>query len=203
MATLPVLPESVLPASHREPHWYAVLTRARHEKRVAEQLQGKGIECFLPLYEALHRWKDRRKLVQLPLFPGYLFVRFALQNRLRVLQTVSVAEIVHFRGDPVPLPEREVEGLRSGLALLRAEPHPYLRVGQRVRIRSGPLTGSEGLLIRRKNSYRFVLSIDLIMRSIAVEVGAADIEPLRVGPGCARGHNLLRPSLKAGGTKTG
>jgi len=162
------------------PQWYAVYTCARHEKSVAQQFTQKQVESYLPLYDALHRWKDRRAHVQLPLFPGYVFVRIALQDRLKVLEVPSVVRLVGINGRPTPLPENEMTSLRNGLANdLRAEPHPYLKIGRRVRVHRGPLIGREGILVRKKDKLRLVLSIDLIMRSVAVEVDAADIEPLR------------------------
>jgi len=168
-----------LPAEYLVPRWYAVHTCPRHEKRVAEQLSGKNVEHFLPLYEAVHRWKDRRAKVQLPLFPGYIFVHIALKDRLQVLEIPSIVQIVSFRGQPSCLPQREIDALRNGLAnRLRAEPYPYLKVGRRVRVRSGPLFGAEGILLRKKDTFRLVLSLELIMRSVAVEVDVADVEPL-------------------------
>ncbi len=168
-----------LPAGYLEPRWYAAYTCARHEKRVAQQLERRSVELFLPLYEAVHRWKNGRAQVQLPLFPSYLFVRIALKDRLRVLEIPSVVRLVGFNGLPTALPDDEMAALRTGLARrLRAEPHPYLNVGRRVRITSGPLVGLEGILLRRKSSLRVVLSIELIRHSIAVDVDAADVAPL-------------------------
>jgi transcription antitermination factor NusG len=161
-------------------HWYVAQTCARHEKRVAEQMSTRGIEHFLPLYEKVSRWKDRRVKLQLPLFPGYIFVRVPLQERLRALEIPSVVRLVGFGGLPVPMPDQEMEAMRNGLAIqLRAEPHPYLTAGRRVRIKSGPLAGLQGILLRKKGNYRFLLSIDLIERSVAADVDIADIEPLR------------------------
>jgi transcription antitermination factor NusG len=168
-----------LPIEFLEPHWYAAYTCARHEKRVGEQLERKGVEFFLPLYTTRRRWKDRSVDLALPLFPGYVFVRIPLRERLRVLEIPSVVRLVGSEGQPTPLPDREVDTLRDGLALrLKAEPHPYLRVGRKVRICNGPLQGSEGILVRHKDQFRVVLSIELIMRSVAVEVDAADVEPI-------------------------
>ena len=162
-----------------EPRWYVACTVARHEKRVAEQLQGKGLLFSLPLYEAVHRWKDRRALVQLPLFPGYVFVHLALSDRLNVLTIPSVLRFVSFNGRPAPLPDGEIEALHAALeSRLRAEPHPYLKVGQRVRIKTGPMVGTEGILVRKRNRYRLVLSVDLIMRSVALDVDASEVEPV-------------------------
>ncbi len=158
------------------PRWYAAYTWARHEKSVAKQLQERRVESFLPLYRSWHRWKDRRQQVELPLFPSYVFVRMTLRERLRVLELPGVAALVTFQGRPAPLPELEIEALRRGLEQeVYAEPHPYLRVGHKVRVRGGPLAGTEGILLRKKDRLRVVISLEVLMRSIAVEVDAADI----------------------------
>ncbi len=168
-----------LPEPDAEARWYALYTCAHHEKRVAEQLALRSVQHLLPLYETMRRWKDRRVRLELPLFPSYLFVRTRLRERLRILEIPSVVRLVGFEGHPVPLPEEEIEALRNGLERqMRAEPHPYLKIGRRVRITGGPLKGSEGILLRKKHSLRVVLSIDLIMRSIAVEVDSSDVEPV-------------------------
>src|SRR5271165_4092371 len=131
-----------LQTAYIEPHWYVAQTCSRHEKRIAAQFDLRGLEYFLPLYETVSRWKDRHVRLQMPLFPGYLFVRVPLQGRSRALQVPSVVRLVGFGGFPVPIPDDEMKTLRSGLTnLLRAEPHPYLTVGRHVRIKSGPLTG--------------------------------------------------------------
>jgi transcription termination/antitermination protein NusG len=167
----------LLPAEYTQVHWYTVQSCSRHEKRVTEQLQRKSIEAYLPIYEKLSRWKDRKKLLTLPLFPGYLFVRIALRDRLQILELPGVVRLVGFNGRPVALPDGEFEGLRSALALrLRVEPHPYLVVGRRVRIRGGAFEGFEGILLRKKGKYRVVLSVDLIMRSFVVDVDASDVD---------------------------
>jgi len=171
-----------------ELRWYAAYTCARHEKRVAQQLLQRQVECFLPLYESLRRWADRRKLVQLPLFPGYVFVRIALKDRLKVLEIPSVAHLVGFNGHPVPLADTEVEAIRTCAARgNRVEPHPYLKVGRRARILHGPLSGLEGVLLRRRGRCRFVISLQLIKRSLAVEVGEEDLNPFVVSPGSRGG----------------
>ncbi len=165
------------PADYLQPRWYVAYTCANHEKRVVEQLEQRAVESFLPVYETVRRWKDRRVRLQLPLFPGYVFVRIALRDRLRVVQIPSVVRLVGFNSLPTALPDEEVETLRNGLVRqLRVEPHPYLTVGRRVRIKSGPLAGLEGILARKRGNFRVVLSIDLIMKSMAVDVDAADIE---------------------------
>ncbi len=174
------IPDPQAQAHYIESHWYAAHTRARHEKRVAEQLASRHVEFFLPLYLASHRWKDRIARLELPLFPGYIFVRLPLQQRRKVLEIASVVSLVGPHGTPTPLLANEIESLRAGLeAQLRAVPLPYLKIGRRVRVKNGPLMGAEGILLRKKDKFRIVLSIDLIMRSVAVEIDAADVEPIR------------------------
>jgi transcription antitermination factor NusG len=160
--------------------WYAAYTRANHERRVANQLAERGLENYFPQYESVRKWKDRRVRLHMPLFPGYVFVHLALRNRLRVLQVPGVAYLVGFAGKPVALPEEEFARIRGCLERgLRAEPHPYLEEGRRVRVTNGPLAGLEGVLLRRKNKTRFVLSFDMIERSVAVEIGEMDLVPAR------------------------
>jgi transcription antitermination factor NusG len=158
--------------------WYAAYTCSRHEKRIAQQLQERGIEHFLPVYRSVRRWKDRKKELELVLFPGYVFVRLELINRLQVLQLPGVVRFVSFNGRPTPLAEENIEALRSGLLQnVRAEHHPFLNVGRRVKVIYGPLSGAQGILIRRRNNCRLVISIDAIMRSVAVEIDEADVMP--------------------------
>ena len=167
----------ILPGSFLEPHWYAVYTWANHEKRVATQIQVRGIDKFLPVYRSVRCWSDRRVSLDLPLFPGYVFVRLALRDRLRVLQIPGVVRFVGFNGQPAALPDEEMNILRFGLTWrLRAEPHPFLTVGRRVRITAGPLAGLAGTLARKKGNLRVVVSLEIIQRSVAVEVDAAEIE---------------------------
>lgn len=160
--------------------WYAVYTSSRHEKRIKEQLDGRSIESFLPLYEAVHRWKDRRVRVSLPVFPGYLFVRICLpQHRLPVVAISGVVNLVGRPGCPTPIADHEIEALRicsvGGHSMV---PHPYLTAGGRVRVRNGPLTDMQGILVRQKGKARLVLSVKLIARSVAVEVDAGDVAPV-------------------------
>jgi transcription antitermination factor NusG len=162
-----------------EQRWYAAYTSANHEKRVTEQLAVRSVDHFLPLYQSVRRWKDRRVKLQMPLFPGYVFVHLALRDRLQVLQVPGVAKLVGFNGTPAALPDEQIKVLKAGLAGgIRAEPHPYLTAGRRVRVKLGPLAGMEGILVRRKNAARFVISLDLISRSVAVEVEVEDLEPI-------------------------
>ena len=160
-----------------EANWYALYTCARHEKRVAEQIERKDVPCFLPLYRSVRRWKDRRKQLDLALFPGYVFVRISLLNKLKVLKVPGVVRFVSFDGQPAALPDEEIEALRNRLVgNARIEPHPYLRSGRKVRVHSGPLQGLEGVIVRRKDRCRLIFSIELIQRSLAIEVDEADIE---------------------------
>jgi len=171
---------SEVPSSYCEPHWYAAYTSANHEKQVAIQFKERAVEHFLPLYESVRRWKDRRMKLKLPLFPGYVFVRLALRDRLQILQVPGVANLVGFNGTPAELPQEEMETLRASLAGgVRAVPHPYLKIGQRVRVKAGALAGLEGILARKKNGTRFVMSLDLIIRSMAVEIDVAELESVR------------------------
>jgi transcription antitermination factor NusG len=160
--------------------WYAVYTSSRHEKRIKQQLDGRSIESFLPLYEAVHRWKDRRVRVSLPVFPGYLFVRISLpEHRLPVVAIPGVVNLVGKPGCPTPIADHEIEALRiCSVRGHRMVPHPYLTAGGRVRVRNGPLADMQGVLVRQKGKARLVLSVKLIARSVAVEVDAGDVVPI-------------------------
>ena len=160
-----------------EQHWYAVSVRPRHEKAVTIHLENRGLTCFLPVYRSVRSWKDRRKELDMVLFPGYIFVRLDLRNRIRVLQAPGAVRFVTFQGHPAPVQDSQLQALASGLtAGLRAEPHPYLRRGRRVRVVRGPLANTEGILVRRKERFRLVLSVDLIMRSVMLEVDESEVE---------------------------
>jgi transcription antitermination factor NusG len=168
-----------LPSSYWELHWYAAYTNANHERRVAEHLTRRSVENFLPLYQSVRRWKDRRVQLLRPVFPGYVFVRLALHDRLLVLQVPGVAKLVGFNGTPTALSQKEMDALRTSLSNgVRAAPHPFLTVGRRVRVKSGPLAGMEGILERKKNSARIVISVELIRRAMGVEVEEVDLEPM-------------------------
>ena len=172
---------SATPASAAGPstQWFAVYTAHRHEKRVSELLLDREIETVLPLYKVCRQWKKRAPVVlQLPLFPCYLFVHISRDARGSVLGVPGVLSIVGSPSEPWPLRTSDVEALRLGIKMSAVEPHPYLKVGERVRIKSGPMSGIEGILTRKKNALRFVLTLDVIMRSVVVEVDANDIEVL-------------------------
>jgi transcription antitermination factor NusG len=161
-------------------HWYAAYTICRHEKSVARHMNQREVENFLPLYRAQHRWRDGSRMeLELPLFSSYIFVRIQGNDRVKVLRVPGVLSLVGAKNSqPTPLLDMEIEALRSGLDPSRAEPHPLVSVGQRVRIRIGALAGMTGIVVRKKNSLRVVLTLELLMQSIAVEVNGVDLEPL-------------------------
>ena len=166
--------------------WFAVYTRHRHEKAVAQYISGKGLEVFLPLYRTAHRWKDRTKDLVLPLFPNYVFVSSCPGLRGYILSTPGVCDFVRVAGVPAPLRTEEIDAVRQVVEQgLNAEPHPFLKFGDQVRVRSGPLEGVEGILLRKKNFYRLVLSVELLVKSISVEVDVADIERVSHRPSAA------------------
>lgn len=161
--------------------WYAIFTRHQHERIVADSLTKKGFETFLPLYSAAHRWKDRTKTLSLPLYPSYVFLKGGFDRRLQLLTTPGLVKVVGFAGRPGIIPEAEIEAIRRVIAgRLNVEPCPYLTCGERVRVMSGPLEGIEGCLIRKKAQYRLVLSVELLGRSVAVEVDSSLVEAVRV-----------------------
>ena len=171
--------QSVDTQAESDAAWCAVYTRHQHEKAVTAMLLVKGFEVFLPLYESTRKWKDRRKLLSLPLFPGYVFVRGALERRLPILTTPGVHMIIS-RGESVAtIPEEEIESIRRTIdGKFRVEPHPFLRCGERVRVMRGSLAGVEGILTRKKNLCRLVLSVEMLTQAVAVEIDAHDVEPV-------------------------
>ena len=170
----------VLPnVAGEDARWYAVYTNSRHEKCVAKHFDQRHIESFLPLYQKLHHWtKHNNVRLDLPLFPNYVFVHIAPPQRTSVLAVQGVLGMVGRGHIASALPDAEIESLRTGLQLRRFEPHPYLVAGERVRIKAGAMEGMEGILLRKKNGLRVVLTLDLIERSVAVEVDAQDVEPV-------------------------
>lgn len=160
-----------------EAKWFAIYTCPRHEKFVYQLLNAKTIESYLPLYQSLRRWNDRTAVIELPLFPSYIFVRIPFSARLRVLTVPGVVRIVSFNGKPASLADEEIKALQASVAAQAAEPYPYLAKGRRIRIASGPLKGLEGIVVRRKGKLRAVISIHSIMQSYAVEVDAVDARP--------------------------
>jgi transcription antitermination factor NusG len=157
--------------------WWALYTRHQHEKAVVDVLAFKGFEVFLPVYESLRRWKDRKKLLSLPLFPCYVFVRGGLDRKLQVVTTPGVHMIL-YRGERVAtIPEAEIEAIQRAVeGPYRVEPHPFLPCGAKVRVTRGPLEGVVGVLTRKKNLYRLVLSVEMLAQSVCVEIDASDVE---------------------------
>ena len=156
--------------------WYALYTRHQHEKTVARMLAGKGFEVFLPLYTAAHRWQDRMRRLSLPLFPGYVFLRLEVARRSQVVTTPGVHHFVPSAGPPEAISPPEIEAVRRLIEEAASfGPHPFLKRGDWVRIKSGPLEGLEGFLTRRKGRFKLVLSVELLQQSVGVEVEAADV----------------------------
>jgi transcription antitermination factor NusG len=173
--------------------WWALYTRHQHEKVVADMLMAKGFEVFLPLYESVRRWKDRSKVLSLPLFPCYVFVRGGLNRRLQVVTTPGVHMILNHGENVATIPEDEIQAIRLTVeGSFRVEPYPFLKCGERVRVTRGTLEGVEGVLVRKKNMYRLVLSVEMLAQSVAVEIDAADVEPVEV-----RTQPMPQQSLRA------
>jgi transcription antitermination factor NusG len=156
--------------------WFAVWTRSRHEQIVRGQLEGKAIESFLPTIPKWSRWKDRKKKIEWPLFPGYCFARFDPSARLDVLKCMGVVSIVSVDGEPAPIPERDIDSIRQLVESdLAYDPCPLLRKGSMVEVTYGPLKGVVGRLSRKSERARLVLAVDLIGQAVSVEVDAADV----------------------------
>ena len=172
-----------LPSAEAMP-WYALQVRTRHEVGVANFLTGRGFETFVPLYKSRRLWSDRVKVVQAALFPGYLFCRFDVNNRLPILTTPGVIQIVGVNRVPVPVNESEVDAVQNLVTSgFPSQPWPFLQAGDRVRIDFGPLRGLEGLLVELKGSHRLVVSVTLLQRSVAVEIDSALVKAVRSTPG--------------------
>ncbi len=173
-----MLPPS-LHTTGRPPRWYAVYTSPRHEKRVHEHLGHRRVASFLPLFRTVHRWKNGCKAqVELPLFPGYVFVNIPRTERVRVLDVPGVISFVGPKSEPAQLSDFEIETLRSGLHLQKVEPYRGLAIGQKVRINAGALQGLEGTLVRNANGLRVIITVNLIQQSVAVELDADVVEPV-------------------------
>ncbi|MGC0774496.1 MAG: UpxY family transcription antiterminator [Candidatus Acidiferrum sp.] len=161
----------------REASWYALYTRHQHEKMVDQVLTNKGFNTFLPLYATTHNWKDRTKALTLPLFPCYVFLKGGIDRRLHILTTPGIYGLVSIAGEPAAIPDIEIEAIRRVVECgARVETHPYLKCGNWVRVKSGPLTGIEGILLRKKNVSRLVLSVGILGTAAAIEVSAFQVE---------------------------
>jgi transcription antitermination factor NusG len=173
------MPSGVAEGETERSRWYALRTRSRHEKLVRDQLNGQGIEPLLPTVRRLSQWKDRKKEVEVPLFSGYCFVRFASDQKVPVLKTVGVVDIVGGGVQPEPIPDEEILALQTLMAsVLPYDPHPYLHEGMMVEVVRGPLQGVRGILLRKEKRHRLILGIRLIQQAAVVEIDVDDIAPL-------------------------
>jgi len=171
-------PAGVAPATESQVRWFALWTRSRHEQVVRQQLEQKHVDVFLPTVTKWSRWKDRKKKVDWPLFPGYCFARFNPLDRLPILKCTGVVNIVSCQGEPASIPEHEIEGIRQLVESdLAFDPCPMIREGMMVEVTHGPLKGVVGRLMRKNEKARLVLSVDLIGQAVSVEVDAADVRP--------------------------
>ena len=164
--------------SSKDPAWYALYTRSRFEKKLLSELTDRSVEVFLPMREVLSRWKDRKKRIWMPLFPGYIFVYHVdtPANRYRVLNVPGAVRFVGLEGRADQVPEEQITAIRTFLeASIAIDPYPYLRVGECVEVIAGPLKGIQGLLVKKKGRFRFVLQVDLIRQAISVEIDASDV----------------------------
>jgi transcription antitermination factor NusG len=160
--------------------WYAIYTRHQHEKMVHQVLTSKGFDAFLPLYATTHNWKDRTKALTLPLFPCYVFLKGGIERRLQILTTPGIHGLVSSAGQPAPIPDIEIEAIRRVIESgVRVEAHPYLKCGNWVRVKCGPLAGIEGILVRKKNLSRLVLSVEILGTAAAIEVAAFQVEAVK------------------------
>ena len=174
---------NALPTFDSQLPWFALQVNSRKENWIFAHLVGQGYECFSPKYKSVRQWSDRRKEIESPLFPGYLFCRFNPLERLPILKTPGVMEIVGCNRKPIPIDEQEIQAIQRMMeSSLARQPWPYLEVGERVRIQSGALRGLVGFLVALKGNYRLVLSVTLLKRSVAVEIDAAAVQVWRASP---------------------
>jgi transcription termination/antitermination protein NusG len=166
-----------------EPKWHVLFVRSNQEKRVAQHLSGRAVEHFLPTYESIRQWQDRKVKLISPLFPGYIFVRLPLVDRSKVLLVPNVVSLVGTRNTPSVISDEEIEWIRRGTAHGKAEPHPYLKIGDPVLITAGPMAGMQGSLIRMHNCTRILVRLNSISRAFAVEIDSNCVKPVAVGPG--------------------
>jgi transcription antitermination factor NusG len=189
-----------------EAAWFALYTRHQHEKVIAHVLENKGFEVFLPLYTTARRWKDRTKQLSLPLFPCYLFLRTTMERRLDIITTPGIVSILGGGGESGVILESEINGVRQVVERgAEVEPHPFLRCGDWVRVKSGPLEGVEGILVRKKNLFRLVLSVELLEKSAAVEVDVSSVERVAcpaTHAGLRRARQPLEPNALRPGKST-
>jgi transcription antitermination factor NusG len=174
-----------------EVNWHALYTRHQHEKSVAQILAHKGHEIFLPLICATHQWRDRAKQLWLPLFPGYVFIRGGFDRQLQILSTPGMITVVGWAGHPAIIPQGQIDTVRQMIdSSLGVEPHPFLQCGDRVRVETGPLRGIEGLLVRKKNDFRLVVSVEILGSSAAVEIDISSVKRIGSYPVAMKSHSL-------------
>ena len=182
MHSIPVNSQASQSETNRS--WYAIYTRHQHEKAVARILQSKGFETLLPLCEVARQWKDRTKLLSMPLFPCYVFLCGGIERHLEIVSTPGIHALVSNAGRPIAIPENEIDAIRQAITSgSRVEPHPFLKCGEWVRVRCGALEGIEGILVRKKGSCRLVLSVVMLGKAVAVEVNTLEVERLNRGSG--------------------
>jgi len=170
--------------------WFALSVKSRYEKTVASFLESKGYESFLPLYKSRRQWSDRIKETEVPLFPGYLFCRFDIHNRLPILMIPGVQHVVGGAQLPTPIDESEMNALQTVIHTgLSRQPWPFLQIGDRVKIERGSLAGVEGILLQIKGRHRLVLSVSLLQRSVAVDMDSASVMPVRTSQRLIFGNN--------------
>ncbi len=158
------------------PHWYAAYTLPRHEKTVADRLLAQNIRSYLPMYSVVRKWNLRRVEVDVPLFPGYVFVQTHITEKLRILNCTGVVRLVSANSTAIPIPDEEIERLRVSLGRSRAEPYPFLAAGKQVRVKSGPFAGFQGRILRRKGRMRLVVSLDLIQSAFVLDLDASEAQ---------------------------
>ena len=195
------MPHDAIPAGRIQVEfglgWYALYTRHHHEKAVAKILTAKGFTVFLPLYSALRQWKDRTKVVMLPLFSCYVFIQGGLERQFDIVTTAGVHGFVCCAGLPARIQPSEMEGIHQAVERsLKIEPHPFIRCGDRARVKAGPLEGLEGILVRKKNFTRLILTVELLGKSAAVEVDVSLVERINTpdnthSPAARRGEPLV------------
>ncbi len=163
------------------PKWYALYTRSRFEKKMLSELTDRRIEVFLPMREILSRWKDRKKRIWIPLFPGYIFINHVdtPENRYRILNVPGAVRFVGFEGHANPIPDEQIQYVRRFLeASIAIDPYPYMQVGSHVEVVAGPLKGIRGILVEKRGRFRFVIQVDLIRQAVSVEIDASDVRPI-------------------------
>lgn len=182
--------------------WYALYTRHQHEKMVDQVLTNKGFNTFLPLYATTHNWKDRTKALTLPLFPCYVFLKGGIDRRLHILTTPGIYGLVSTAGQPAAIPDIEIESIRRVVESgARVEAHPYLKCGNWVRVKCGPLAGIEGILVRKKNISRLVLSVEILGTAAAIEVSVFQVEEVNAPRTTDSGTRFGRGSVHTRGAE--